>query len=356
MADFSTPAPTALRVRHAALRETIRRALVAQGVGASIAQVESQIMSEADLMGTPSHGVRMLAGLLQALRAGRVNPSPHVRLTREFAATCVLEGDRGPGRFVSRQAMDQAVERAGRFGVGVCLATNTSHWGRAHAYARHAAQAGMIGLCTTNTLPCLSAFGSPKPVLGNNPLAIAVPRGAGREPVVLDIAMTQAAVGKIETYRREGRKTPLDWGLDSAGQPTDDPAAILASRRFLPMGGHKGAGLSLMLEMLTGVLAGGVLSCEMPRVDPSGADGYASKIFLALRPEAFGDGPRFEQRVEEFLDYLRQAAGGESPDTVTYPGQRGERARDRYLAEGIPIDAKTVADLAAIGVTLDAIK
>src|SRR5208283_3144831 len=153
--------------------------------------------------------------------------------------------------------------RAQRAGIGACLATCVTHWGRAHAYASRAAQAGMIGICTTNAIPNMLAWGSSRPLLGNNPLAIAVPRGGGQEPIVLDMAMSQAAVGKIGTFLREGKKVPADWGLDASGQPSDDPAAILSSRRILPFGEHKGAGLALMMEFLTGALCGGLFSFEI---------------------------------------------------------------------------------------------
>ncbi|MCX5661417.1 MAG: Ldh family oxidoreductase [Planctomycetota bacterium] len=345
---------TQARFSHDALRAAAEGALTSAGVPAAIAQVESELMAEADLMGTPSHGVRMLPRLIQAIRNGGVRRAPDLRLSHDFAATCVLEGDRGPGRYVSVQAMNHAVDRGKRFGIGACLARETSHWGRAHAYAYRAAQAGLIGICTTNALPSILAYGSNKPLLGNNPLAIGVPRGQGRDPVVLDIAMSQAAVGKIETYRRLGKRTPLDWGLDSAGQPTDDPAAILASRKFLPMGGHKGAGLALMLEMLTSVLAGGALCHEMARTDASGADALGSKLFMAIHPEAFGDRARFEQRADDLLDHLRNSVTDGPGEAIHYPGQHGWQTRDRCLAEGIPLDPQTIADLQGIGVKLEA--
>jgi len=341
------------RVSYDALLAAAEGALTAAGVTSAIAQVESELMVESDVMGTASHGVRMLPRLIKAICGGGVRPSPNLHLSHDFAATCVLEGDRGPGRYVSVQAMNHAIDRGKRFGVGVCLARETSHWGRAHAYAYRATQAGLIGICTTNALPSILAYGSDKPLLSNNPLAIGVPRGQGRDPVVLDIAMSQAAVGKIETYRRQGKKAPLDWGLDSAGKPTDDPAAILASRKFLPMGGHKGAGLALMLEMLTSVLAGGAICHEMARTDTSGADALGSKLFLAIHPEAFGDRQRFEQRGDDLLDYLRSSVAEGSGEAIYYPGQHGWQTRDRYLAEGIPLDPQTIADLAGIGVKLE---
>jgi len=338
-----------IRVKYETLVQIIRQTLANVGVPAPICDIEAQIMAEADLMGVPSHGVRMLPGLVQAIREGRATANPHLRILRDRAATCFLDGDHGPGRFVSVQAMQYSIERAKQFGVGVCLATRVTHWGRAHAYACRAAQAGMIGICTTNAIPNMQAWESSRPLIGNNPFAIGVPSGNELEPIVLDMALSQAAVGKVGTYLREGKKVPLSWGLDSSGKPTDDPAAILSSGRLLPVGGHKGTGLALMMELLTGALSGGLFSHEIGRADPTGLDPDSSKLFLALDVQAFVDPERFAQRVQELLSYLRNAEPGL---IVTFPGERGWQTKERYLAEGIPIHKDIVAQLQTIGVTL----
>ncbi len=337
-----------IRVNSEPLIQAIRQALAAVGMPDPLCDVEAEIMAEVDLMGVPSHGVRMLPRLVQAIREGRVTANPQLHVLRERAAACLLDGDNGPGRYVSAQAMQGAVDRARQFGVGACLATRVTHWGRAHAYACRAAQAGMIGVCTTNAIPNMLAWESSRPLLGNNPLAIGLPRG-GQDPLVLDMAMSQAAVGKIGTYVREGKKVPLSWGLDSSGQPTDDPAAILASKRLLPLGEHKGAGLALMLELLTGALAGGLLSHEIAQKAPAGLDPGSSKLFLALDVSAFIDPDRFAGRVQDLLAYLHDAEPGLA---ITLPGERGWQTRQRYLAEGIPIHPQILAQLQSIGVSL----
>lgn len=331
------------------LLAAVSRRLVEAGLPAPVAAVEAWAMAEADLLGVPSHGVRMLPGLLRAIQDGFVTPAPQVRLLRDHAATCVLDGDNGPGRFVSSQAMDQAVERARRFGIGACAAVRTSHWGRAHAYAYRAAQAGLIGICATNALAGMLAWNSSRPLLGNNPLAISVPRAGGRPPVVLDLAMSQAAVGKIATYRREGQPVPLGWGLDAAGQPSDDPAAILAAGKFLPMGGSKGAALSFMLELLTGALAGGLLCYELAGAEAGFLDVGSAKLFLALDPAAFAGPGLFSQRVEDLIDYIHAAEPGRE---FLYPGERGWQAREENLARGVPLHQEIVAELLAAGVVL----
>jgi LDH2 family malate/lactate/ureidoglycolate dehydrogenase len=333
--------------------ETVRRALAdvlaREGVPPQVREIEAALMVEAELHGVPSHGCLMLPRLVFGFREGRAKPDPRVRLVRETAAACVLDGDLGPGRFVGVQGMRAAVDRARRVGIGACLATQTTHWGRAHAYACVAASEGFIGICTTNAIPNMLAASSSRPVLGNNPLAIAAPRGGGRPPVVLDIAMSQAAFGRVATARREGRSVPLGWGLDAGGNPTRDPAAILASNGLLPMGGHKGAGLALMLELLTGALGGGLFSQEIVEADTSGLDAGASKLFVALDVGAFGDRERFEHRVEDLADYLRSNPAGED---LLLPGERGWRTRAEYERDGIPVHPDVIAQLAEIGFAL----
>ncbi len=340
--------PDSIRVPYAALVETIDLALAAEGVPAHVRRVEAELMADADLMEVPSHGIRMLPAVIRAIRAGSLNPDPQPRILRDNPAACLLDGDLGPGRYVSAYGMDLAMERARQFGVGLCVATRVSHWGRGHAYAYQAAREGMIGICTTNAIPNMLGWESKRPVLANNPLALSAPRGPGLDPIVLDIAMSQAAVGKIGTYAREGKPAPAGWGLDAQGQATSDPAAILASRLILPMGEHKGAGLGLMMEILTGALAGGLLSHEIAGRDVAWIDADTSKFLLAIDVTKFVPLAVFAERVTSLLGFVEDGVG----EDFLYPGERGWQARDRNLVDGVPIHPEIVAQLAEVGVTL----
>lgn len=320
----------------------IRAVLESEGAPPRVARVEAEVMAEADLYGVPSHGVRMLPGLVKGLHDGRVTRDPQHRLLRDHGAVTLLDCDMGPGRYASTHAMGHAVARAREHGIALCLAIRTTHWGRAHAYALRAARSGMVGLCATNAMTNMTAWGSDRPLLGNNPLAIGVPRGDA--PLVLDMAMSQAAVGKVGTWLREGRKAPPGWGLDSHGQPTDDPAKILESGRLLPCGDHKGAGLALMLEMLTAGLSGGPLSQEILKVDSSGLDPGSTKFFLAIDPESLGEPGTLGRRADDLVRWLRSRAGV----PVTLPGERGLEARSRHLEKGIPIHPAIASALASL--------
>jgi len=293
------------------------------------------------LLEVPSHGVRMLPNLIKALQENRAAPAPELKTLRDMGAICVNDYSNGPGRFASVHAMQAAIDRAKQFGVGICLAKNTTHWGRAHAYASRAAQAGFIGICTTNAIPTMAIWGAKTRVIGNNPLAIGIPGIEHDKPVVLDMAMSQAAVGKVNTWLREGRPVPGNWGIDADGNPSNNAKDILAGA-VLPMGEHKGAGLALMMELLTAALAGAAFTQEIFARDQSGVDGDATKIFIALDVAAFIEPEIFQRRVSDFLNYLKQEAA-----PFQYPGERGWEARAKNLATGVPLHNDIVAQLAS---------
>lgn len=349
-----------LRIDYHALCQKVATRLSAAGVPEDRAQIEAQIMAEADLLETPSHGVRMLPGLIKALQEQRLAPAPNMVLVREMAATCVMDCGNGPGRYGAYRAMNAATERAEQFGIGVCLAKNTSHWGRAHAYASRAAQAGFIGICTTNAMPTMAMGGATTPTIGNNPLAIGIPHRApscasmppeeanpcAHEPVVMDMAMSQAAVGKVATWLREGRTPPANWGLDAQGKPSTNGEAILKGA-VLPMGEHKGSALALIFELLTAALAGAAFSHQLYAKDQSGVDTHASKIFIALNVKAFIEPEEFNRQVSYYLNHLSDAAA-----PFQYPGERGWLAKRNNLAAGVPLHQEIVAQLAQVDVKL----
>jgi len=339
-----------VRIDAALLSSRIAAILEQVGLLKEMAATEARVMVEADLHGVPSHGVRMLPPLLAALADGRATPTPTIRRLREFGATCLLDCDNAPGRYTSLLAMDDAILRAKSFGVGVCLAKRTTHWGRAHAYASHAAQQGFVGICTTNAMPTMAAWGSKGRVIGNNPIAFGLPRQQADQPMVLDIAMSQAAVGKVGTWLREGNEVPQGWGVDAEGKPSTDAKAILAGA-VLPFGGHKGAGLALMMELLTAALGGGAFGNEILAGDRSGIDPESSKLFIALNPEAFGGLDVLTRRIADYLAYLGENAGQTEP--FNWPGERGWKAYAANLAAGVPLHPEIAAQLAAVGIRFD---
>jgi 3-dehydro-L-gulonate 2-dehydrogenase len=223
---------------------------------------------------------------------------------------------------------DRAVALAREHGVGVVALGNTNHWMRGGAYGWRAAEAGMIGVCWTNTMPNLPAWGATVPNIGNNPLVVAVPRADGG-PVVLDMAMSQFSYGALEAYRRRGEALPVPGGFDADGALTTDPGAIEASGRPLPIGYWKGAGLAIVLDMVAALLADGR---PTHRIAPDPArETELSQVFVAIDP-TFGTGVAASAVVSAVVDDLHR-----QPE-VRYPGERTLRVREESLRAGVPVD------------------
>jgi LDH2 family malate/lactate/ureidoglycolate dehydrogenase len=336
----------AFSVPYSELKVKIQSALEAAGVPPGIARTETEIMTESDLMGVPSHGVRMLPALVQGIREGRATADPNISVLRDRKAVCVLDGDNGPGRFVSLEAMNHAVRKSKDFGIGACLLTKATHWGRAFSYASRAARAGTIGICMTNAIPNMIAWQSHHALLGNNPLGIGIPQN-NKEPIVLDMAMSQAAYGKVGTYAREGKEIPPGWGVDADGNATTDARSILKSGRLIPFGEHKGSGLSFMIELLTGALSGTLLSHEVVQIDRGALNPGTSKLFVALDVDAFSSIEELSEKTDRFLAWIREIEPGIE---VLLPGSRSWKTRERYLRTGVPLHPEIVNELKKIGV------
>jgi 3-dehydro-L-gulonate 2-dehydrogenase len=218
-------------------------------------------------------------------------------------------------------------------GVGCVALANTNHWMRGGSYGWQAAEAGAIGICWTNTMPNLPPWGSADPLLGNNPLVIAVPRPGGH--VVVDMAMSQFSYGVLEQYRMRGELLPVDGGFDRQGRPTRDPAEIEASGRMLPMGYWKGSGLALVLDLMAGFLSGGQFTRNIAL--GSEKESGLSQVFIAFdvaRLDPHGVAARMAEEVVQSVSTKARATG----EPVRYPGERVLQVRNENMARGIPVE------------------
>jgi 3-dehydro-L-gulonate 2-dehydrogenase len=205
---------------------------------------------------------------------------------------------------------------------------------RAGTYGWQAAEAGLVGICWTNTMPNLPPWGGAERAIGNNPLVIAVPRGAG--PVVLDMAMSQFSYGTLESYKQRGELLPVDGGFDAEGNLTRDPAAIEKSWRPLPVGYWKGSGLSVVLDMIAAMMSLGLATNQIAN-DPVRETGV-SQMFLTMDPEAFGPEPRVADIVEGVVASLHNCQPAKPGSSVRYPGEQTLRAREENARLGLPVE------------------
>jgi len=339
---------TATRLKADDLHTFTEKVFQAVGVPKGDAQTAATVMVEASLCGVDSHGVRMLPGYITLIRNGKINPKGPIEVIKETPVIAHLDGNLGLGSVVGSHAMPMAVAKAKNSGVGFILVRNSTHWGRAAYYSVLAARQGCIGICFVNTESNMPIWGAKEPRIGNNPLSISAPRTSG-EPVVLDMAMSQAAWYKLVVYDRLARKVPFGWGLDNEGKPTDDPAAILKSKRMVPMGQHKGSGLSLMIDIMTGILSGGRHCGELleERKGQPWAWGY-SQAFIAIDIASFTPLEEFQRRVDELVVYVKGAQLAEGFSEISVPGERTWMERALRERDGIPIDEITLEELGTL--------
>jgi 3-dehydro-L-gulonate 2-dehydrogenase len=320
-----------LRVPYHELHHTLREVLLKVAFAPARAELCARLFADASRDGVASHGLNRFPRFIEMIRIGVIDV--HAEPVRIAAAGALerWDGRRGPGNLNAHQCMTMAIDLSRAHGVGCVALANTNHWMRGGAYGWQAADAGVIGLCWTNTLANLPPWGAAEPRIGNNPIVIAVPRPSG--PVVLDMAMSQFSFGALESYRRRGEPLPVVGGYDTAGALTRDAAAIEASGRPLPIGFWKGSGLAVLLDLVAAVLAGGRATHQIQRDPLHETD--LSQVFLALDPQSLGGADAYAV-VDAAVDHLR--APGPDGQRPRYPGERTLETRRRNLADGVPVD------------------
>lgn len=303
---------------------------------------------QTNLWGIDSHGVLRTKIYVDRLRNGAVNPAPNIQKTRGALAFEVLHGDDGAGPVVAKAAMERAIELAGQFGVGVVGAMRSNHFGAAALYARMAAEKGMVGIAMTNVVPNVVAPGGSKPVVGNNPMAIAIPT-FGEFPFVLDISLSSVAGGKLLLASKKGERIPLDWATDKDGRPTDDPD-IGFKGFLLPMGGYKGLGLAYVVDILSGVLTGGAFLDGMKGMykfpdDPS----LTGHFMIAIQTEAVMPRVELQARMDEFIGKIKASPVWDTSREMLIPGELEHRTELERRAAGVPLPPALYEELVALG-------
>jgi len=312
-----------MRVSYDELSDTLTRALAAIGVDPDRARLCAQLIADSTRDGVASHGLNLFPRLVTMIRQARVDARARPTCLEAHGSLERWDGQCGIGALNAYEAMDAAIARSRASGIGCIALGNTTHWMRGGTYGWQAAEAGVIGLCWTNTLPNLPPWGAEAPRIGNNPLVVAVPRASGH--VVLDMAMSQFSYGALAGYRARGEPLPVPGGFDREGRLTKDAGEIEATRRPLPIGFWKGSGLSILLDLVAAMLSGGRATHQIP-ADPEQEVGL-SQVFIALDPSAFAG-----------VDTSRIADGVIDSLQARYPGERTLATRARNLTEGIPVD------------------
>ena len=333
-----------VRVSEMRLAGFARDVFVGAGMTPEHAQTVADILVWANLRGVDSHGVLRIPRYLQMIDHGRMNPTPDIQVTRETPASAVVDADRAAGPVAMTWAMETAIAKARGAGVGWVLVRSTTHAGAIGYYTLQAARAEMAGLAFVSSVPNMAYHGARKASIATSPLAIAVP-GAQHAPLMLDMATAVVAWGKIAHARDSGAALPEGWALDREGNPTTDAARANIP---MPLGGPKGAGLSVMLECLISLMVGNPIIAD-DLLDPKPGDQHRQNgLVVAIDIAAFTDPREYEAQVDRLVQALKALPKAASVDEILVPGERGDRVLIERTRDGIPLPDGTLNRLAEV--------
>jgi L-2-hydroxycarboxylate dehydrogenase (NAD+) len=327
------------RIPSARVCRFLTTALERIGLPAADAATVAQLMTEAEVQGSDGHGVIRLVPYARRIRAGGINLRPDIRLVKEKAAMALIDGDNGMGHLVMKKATELAIAKARQCGVAWVGSRLSNHAGPASLYARMALPHDMVGMYfavgNANHLP---PWGGLDMLLSTNPIAVAVP--AGKEPaVVLDMATTVAAYGKVKAKAQRGEQMPVGWMIDRQGQPLTDPKR--ADEGFLmPIGGYKGYGLAMVVGLLAGTLNGAAMGTEVIDFNKDQATiTNTGQAILVIDPDAFGEVDAFKARVDKLVRELRGSERMPDVDRIWMPGEQSHAKRLANERDGLALPA-----------------
>jgi 3-dehydro-L-gulonate 2-dehydrogenase len=324
-----------IRVPFEEMKSKFRQILLKHGFTEKKAETCACIFAENSLEGIYSHGVYRFPRFVDYIQRGFIDVNAEPRLVQVAGALEQWDGQLGPGPLNARFCADRAMHLASKNGIGCVAIANTNHWMRGGTYGWQAAKKGFVFLGWTNTEANMPAWGAKESRLGNNPLVFAVPFGS--EAIVLDFAMTQFSYGKMEAAQLEGKTLPFPGGFNKKGELTKKPGEILESRRALPIGYWKGAGLSLLLDILATVLSAGRSTKELSELE---AEYGVSQVFIAFSLEKLSNSLSIHTTINEIVSNFKSAEADESGGEIRYPGDRVLQTREENLKNGIPVNKK----------------
>jgi len=344
-------ASSRVMARHDQLEDLCIRVLKSLGVPGDEAEITAKTLVMANLRGVDTHGVVRLPVYAGRLKGGALKASVNLTTERETSATALLDGHDGIGQVISYRAMQMAIRKAREAGVSFVAVRHSNHFGAAAYYPMMAIDHNMIGIALTNASPRLAPTGGVDRLFGNNPWSIAVPADK-RPPVVLDMANSVVAAGKIRILQKEGKPIPEGWALNEYGEPTTDAAAALKGV-LLAVGGYKGYGITLMMDLLTGVLTDSNYGPRVKGMDQEVAPGGVAHSFMAVDIAAFTDVGAFKSRMDAYIDEIKSSQKARGSEVIYLPGELEHLRVQERIEKGIPLQAKIVEELRAIAKELN---
>lgn len=319
-----------------ALKSFCKDLFMTEGVPEEEARITADVLVEANLTGVDSHGVSRVAAYMERLRQGGNRRIAKVDVLTDFPAGATWDANGSLGQVVAWRAMRAAMEKARKVGVGFVAVRHNNHTGANAYYVRMAAEEGLIGLVAGNGPPMVAPWGSASPFFSTNPLSFGVPAGE-EKPIVIDMATSVSARGKIILAAKNGRKIPLGWAVDEEGNDTEDPHAALKGV-LLPFGGHKGYAIALMVEVLAGLLSGAGYGPTMnEHYNRHDVPINSGNLFAAIDVSRFISPEEFRSEADGMIRSIRAGRVRPGFKEILLPGEIESRTRDLRLREGIPL-------------------
>jgi L-2-hydroxycarboxylate dehydrogenase (NAD+) len=336
------------------LKNYVIRFLSAIDVPEIDAQIAADVLVSADLRGISSHGVTRLHSYYgNGLRNRQIDPLSPLKVIKESPSTLALDGGNGLGPVVAYRAMSRCIKMADDTGIAITTVRNSNHFGIAGYYAMMALPEDMIGISLTNSRPLVAPTFALNPAIGTNPIAVAIPAGE-EKPFVLDMATSIVPVGKVSLLQKTGQKIPKGWGINQHGELTTDPSEVIENGALLPLGGpaelrgYKGYGLSLLVDLLSGVLSGAAFGKGVGR---PAEDHHANvgHFFAAIKIENFRPLDYFKADMDNYLQSLKATPKLPGQDRIYIHGEKEFELQNKYMREGIPLLAEVVESLKKSG-------
>lgn len=345
--------PWNAQYRPEALRRFAEAAFEAVGVPPPDAAITVDNLIEANLRGVDTHGItRVLLPYIRRIQKGMMRPTTEVTVVRERPSTALLDGRNGIGQVIATRAMELAIEKAAVTGSAWVSVFHSNHFGAAAYYAQMAVQRDMVAMIATNGPAAVAPWGGRQPILSTNPIAFAVPAG-NAPPVVLDMATTVVSRGRINLFAKQNLEIPYGWALDEEGRPTNNPHAALRGT-LLPMAGYKGYGLSLIVDLLSGVLSGANYGMHFAGhlAEYDRPPHNVGSLFAAVSVDSFMEVDRFKERVDVALREIKDSPLAPGVERIYAPGEIEFETRQRRLKEGIPLPAEVISDFRSLATEL----
>ena len=321
------------RIAYEEMKRQFARVLESRGFSAEDARSAAEIFAQNSLAGVYSHGLNRFPRVVEYLDKGEIDPNARAECVMRMGAIERWDGHRGFGPLNAWRAMERACALAKEYGVGVVALGNNNHWMRGGTYGWLAADLGCIGICWSNTMPNMPAWGGKDRRIGNNPLIMAVPRSNG-EHAMIDCAVSQFSYGKIEDCRLRGVQLPVPGGYNEQGELTTDPAEIEKTWRVLPMGYWKGSGLSIALDLIATVLSGGH---SVAQIGAFGDEIGLTQIMIAIDPGKFSTTQETDAVVDAILADVKASEPAKPGTEVFYPGELELRNIKENREKGVPV-------------------